>query len=132
MRNVSTILRWLAVFPAAILAGWLAHYVSGLASVAVASVTSASISYYLRLLIYYSLKNAFFVLAGSLVSPRPLPIAIVLAVLSIALSLITHILTQQRVGTTNYVHFALETAGALMGVVIIYCGARLRSAKSSA
>lgn len=120
MRHTSTILRWLAVLPAAILARYVAHVVFGLASAAVAALVGEDVSYYLRLLLYYAPKNAAFVLVGATVSPRPLPTAIVLATGSIALSLLIHILGQQRVGLTNYLHFSAETVGALLGIVFRY------------
>jgi hypothetical protein len=122
----TTILRWLAVLPAAIVAGWVAHMVFGLVSAAVAGLVGEAASYYLRLLLYYAPKNAAFVLAGAFTSPRPLPTAIVLAVVSIGLSLVIHILGQQRVGPTNYWHFAAEAFGALLGIVFAYVVERRR------
>ena len=50
---------------------------------------------------------------------RQMGTAIVLAVLGIVFSLLTHIVSQHlhgnRVGTTNYLHFLAESAGVLGG-----------------
>jgi len=100
-----TLLRWLAVLPAAILAGWIAHFAFGLLSLAVASVLSESAANYARLLLYYAPKDAAFVIVGARVAPRPLATAVVLAVAAMAVSLLVHILGQSTVGVTNYLHF---------------------------
>jgi hypothetical protein len=126
MRNASTTLRWLAVFPAAILAGWVTYYGFGLAGVVGAGFVGEEVAYSLRLLLFYAPKNAAFVIVGAAISPRPLPTAIVLAILSIALSLLIHILGQQSVGMTNYLHLTAESAGALLGIVFICIVAVLR------
>lgn len=130
-QSTTTILRWLAVIPVAILAGCIAHFVFGAAIAVAAQIFSGSITYYLRLLLYYAPKTAVFVLGGAAVSPRPAPTSIVLAIVSIALSLMVHILSQRTVGTTNYLHFAAESVGALLGMVAIYVAPRvLRPANS--
>jgi hypothetical protein len=111
------LLRWLAVLPAAILAAWVAHFAGGIVGLAVSRLVPEPASYYVRLLLYYAPQQAAFVIAGALVAPRPLATACVLAGVAIALSLTVHILGQHSVGTTNYLHFAAESAGAIVGVV---------------
>jgi hypothetical protein len=126
MRNASTILRWIAVLPAAILASWVTYYVLGMASMVIAGLIGDEASFYLRLVLVYAPKNAAFVLGGSAVSPRSVHTAIVLAIVAVALSLVIHILGQQRVGAVNYLHFTLESIGALLGVVVAYVITLLR------
>jgi hypothetical protein len=117
-------LRWLAVLPAAILAGWLAHLVFGTASVVVARLVWQS--YVVRLLLYYVPKDAAFVLVGAKVAPRPRATAVVLAAAAIAMSLAVHILGQRTVGVTNYLHFAAESVGAVLGAAFTFSAARRR------
>src|SRR5436190_7913164 len=92
------LLRWLAVIPAAILAGWFAYFAFGLVSVVVAKILSESASYYVRLLLYYAPKDAAFVIVGAKIAPRPLTAAVALAVAAAAVSLLVHILGQRTVG----------------------------------
>lgn len=125
MRNTSTTLRWIAVLLAAILAAWVAHFVFGLLNAVVGGVAGESVSDYLRLLWYYAAKDAAFVLAGAAVSPFPRPTAVALAIVAIALSLLTHVMSQQRVGATNYLHFAAESVGALVAVLSICIAQRM-------
>lgn len=87
------------------------------AASAVSRLVPEPASYYVRLLLYYAPQRAAFVIAGALVAPRSLATACVLAGVAIALSLTVHILGQHSVGTTNYLHFAAESAGAIVGVV---------------
>ncbi len=119
-----TALRWLAVLPAAILAGWIAHFAFGVVSVLVARLLSESATYYVRLLLYYAPQNAAFVIVGAKIAPRPLATAVVLAVAAIALSLLVHILGQRTVGVTNYLHFTVESTGAVLGAAFTYGTAR--------
>ena len=122
-----TILRWLAVIPAAILAGWVAHLVLGTVTAVVSGVANRLFSEswrYVPLLLYYAPKHAAFVMAGAKVAPRPLPTAVVLAAAAIILSLMTHILSQGRIGLMNYLHFTAESVGAVIGVAYIYTARR--------
>lgn len=129
-QSTTTILRWLAVIPVAILAGCVVHFLLGTVCAIAAQFLSTSVTHYLRLLLCYAPKNAAFVFAGATLSPRPVPTAIVLATAAIVISLLTHIISQRTVGLTNYLHFAAETVGALLGVVAIYVAPRvLRPAK---
>ncbi len=123
-QSTSTILRWLAVIPVAILAGYVVDFALGAVCAVAAQFLSASATHYLRLLLCYAPKNAAFVFAGATVSPWPVPTAIVLATAAIVISLLVHILGQRTPGLTNYLHFAAETIGALLGIVAIYAAAR--------
>lgn len=120
------LLRWLAVIPAAIAAGWLAHLVCGLASVAIARLIGEA--YYVHLLLCYAPKNAAFVIAGAKIAPRQRATAVALAIVAIALSLLVHLLGQRTVGLTNYLHFTAESAGALLGAAFIFATTRTNRA----
>jgi hypothetical protein len=123
-------MRWLAVIPVAILAWWLAYFFFGAITVGMSQLLTAAVMYYVRLLLAYVPKSAAFVWTGATVSPRPLPTAIALAVIAVALSLLTHLLSQRTVGLTNWLHFAAETVGALLGLVLSCAGPRvLRSSQ---
>jgi len=124
VKHTHTLLRWLAVIPAAILAGWVAHFAFGMLSLVVARVLSESISYYVRLLLYYAPKDAAFVIVGAKIAPRPMATAVALAVAAIAVSLMVHILGQRTVGVTNYLHFTAESAGAVLGAALTYATTR--------
>ena len=115
----STTLRWLAVMPVAIFAWWLAHFVFGAICAITAQLLTAAAMVYVRLVLVYVPKSAAFVWAGATVSPRPLPTAIALAAIAMALSLLVHILSQRTVGATNWLHFAAESVGALLGLAAI-------------
>ena len=125
------IVRWLAVVPAAVLAGWVAHVACGMLSMAVASTLSESASLYVRLLLYYAPKDAAFVIAGAKIAPRPLATAVALAVAATAISLMVHILVPRTVGVTNYLHFAAESAGAIFGAALTYATTRTHRDEST-
>ena len=124
MAGKRIVLRWLAVIPAAVMAGWLAHFAFGFMSLIAARVLSESTTYYARLLLCYVPKDAAFVIVGAKIAPRPVATAVVLAVAAIAMSLLVHILGQRTVGVTNYLHFTAESAGALLGVAFTYATMR--------
>jgi hypothetical protein len=121
-----SLLRWLAVIPAAILAGWITHVAFGLVSMVVVKVLPESISYYVRLLLCYAPQNACFVIVGAKIAPRQLVTAVALAAAAIAMSLLVHILGQRTVGVTNCLHFTAETAGAVLGATLAYATKRTR------
>jgi hypothetical protein len=126
----TTTLRLLAVIPVAIFAWWLAQFVFRAISAITAQLLTAAAMVYVRLVLVYVPKSAAFVWAGATVSPRPLPTAIALAAIAMALSLLVHILSQRAVGMTNWLHFAAESAGALLGLVLSCVGPRvLRSSQ---
>ena len=103
------LLRWICVLPAAMLA-----------YVAVGFVISSAPNTHWVLLICYMPKEIAFVVAGAKTAPRSRTIAtLVLAAVAILASLAIHVLTQQRVGLTNYLHFGAESVGAVIGAIYI-------------
>ena len=116
-----TLLRWIAVLPAAIGGAFIVKLAGSLLGRAVRQgLGSESHSAFALQLLFYVATSAAFVLAGAAIAPRHRPvIAIVLAVLWILLSLMTHIVSQPHPGTTNYLHLAAETSGAVFAVVCV-------------
>jgi hypothetical protein len=127
-RNMRSILLWLCALPAAVLAEIVVSYVLG-AVVRVDAYTGSNIvgvsnvGWFARIVLLYALPASAFVLAGALIAPRRLLVAIVLTLLIVVRSLLQHLLIQhlagRRVGVTNYTHFLAESAGALSGTVYI-------------
>ena len=115
------LLRWIGVLPAAVLGRLAVQMIlGGLLRLAITAgwITpgTSELLYYFQLLVYYTPKEAAFVIAGAMMAPRRrLPTAVVLAVLAILLSLMVHILGQSNRGLINYTHFAAETLGAIGG-----------------
>lgn len=119
-------MRWICILPAAVLGGLVAKYAFGLVAWLAlgrgGGVSGSEVAYYLRVLLYYLPKEAAFVVVGAAVAPRRRGmVAVALAVVAIALSLLVHVAGQANPGTVNYTHFATESAGALLGAVCLLC-----------
>lgn len=122
-------LRWLCVLPAAFLIRFLAQIALGLLTRGAGQVVLAVL---VRKFIVYSVSEALFVIVGAKLAPRrQILVAIVLAVLEGALSLLKHVIVQyaagNRVGSTNYSDFALEAIGLACGVVVVMASVRRKS-----
>lgn len=136
--RVIEILRWFCVLPAAVLGAFVAQFLLGavvhvVSSGGWGSLGDSNIAYTLRLFLFYVPHNALFVIAGAKMAPRrQLGTAIVLAILGILFSLLTHVVGQLLrgglVGTTNYAHFLAESAGALggAGYILLQVRGKLR------
>jgi peptidoglycan/LPS O-acetylase OafA/YrhL len=75
---------------------------------------------FLLTLLQHVPAGAIFVLAGAMVAPRRrFATALLLAICWIGLSLATHILTQTYWGRANFVHLAMESAGAAIGIACV-------------
>jgi hypothetical protein len=128
-----SLLRWIAVLPAAGAGAFAAKLVGGLIGRAVrqglGTTSELNITFALQLLIYAA-TAAVFVLAGTLTGPTyRRGVAITLAVVSVVLSLMTHIVSQQHPGVTNYLHLAAETIGAAIAMVyVLYTEKKARAA----
>lgn len=118
-----SLLRWIAVLPAAVTAAFAVKLLGGLTGRSVrqglGATSESNLTFALQLLVYAATAAAF-VLAGAYTAPRSRRIvAVALAVVSVLLSLVTHIVGQQHPGTTNYVHLAAETIGASVAVACV-------------
>lgn len=120
-RRALTKLRWIAVLPAAIGGAFFVKLAGGLLGHAARQgLGSDSHSAFALQLLFYVATSAAFVLAGAAIAPRHRPvIAIVLAALWVLLSLLTHVVSQPHPGTTNYLHLAAETSGAIFAVACV-------------
>jgi hypothetical protein len=116
-----TLLRWIAVLPVAVGGAILVKVVGGLIGRALRQgLGSDSHSGFALQLLVYVATAAAFVLAGAAIAPRHRPvIAIILAALWVLLSLMTHVVSQPHPGTTNYLHLAAETSGAVFAVACV-------------
>jgi hypothetical protein len=123
------VLRWFCVLPAAVLGDIVAKVVVG-AVVQIASyggwgiLGDSNIAYSLRVLLYYVPPKSAFVIAGAKMAPRhQRATAIVLTLLGLLFSLMTHVIGQRlagdRVGIVNYTHLFAESAGVLGGAAYI-------------
>lgn len=128
------VLRWLCILPAAVLANFVVQFFVGAVvqfarSAGWDNLSDSAIAYSTGLLLGYVAPKSAFVVVGSKVAPRrQLGTAIVLTALGILFSLLTHVVGQllrgSLVGTTNYLHFLAESAGALGGAAYIVLQAR--------
>ena len=118
------VLRWFAVVPAAVLAGWLAHNFGGL----FLFLREPFYPQFLFPLAFLIPAGAGFTFVGALTAPsRRIRTAIFLAACCMFLSLQRHIFGQQNPGLTNYMHSTGESLGAAIGVAaVIYLGVRAR------
>lgn len=119
------ILRWVCV-PAAAVLGCLAVRFAGTVVVRMVmsgweSVADSVFASCLRFLLFYVPKETAFVVAGATMAPRNrLTAGLFLAVAGILMSLVVHIVGQRRPGIINMAHFALESAGAAIGLVCLF------------
>jgi hypothetical protein len=124
------VVRWLCVLPAAMLGSFVVQLIVG-AVVQIADnsglgiLGDSKIAYSLRLFLFYVPRESVFVIAGAMTAPRhQMATAIVLTVLGICLSLMTHVVGQHlagnHVGLVNYTHFFAESAGAVGGAAYIF------------
>lgn len=115
--------RWLAVLPVAILASMIVHQMSGLLIRGLIGLGAyqpgeTSLAAFVAMVLAHLPHELAFVAVGGALAPSHRRLtSIVLAVLAVTLSLLTHILVQQHVGATNWLHFSLEAAGAAGGVI---------------
>lgn len=118
--------RWLLLWPGAFLASLAVRQTVGLAVRASGLANSPQpVGFWLATAPYYVLPTFTLVVVGGWIAPRrPLVAALVLALAAGGLSLLKHVVLQSlsgnRVGTTNWMHFGLETAGLLMGAACVY------------
>lgn len=121
------VVRWLCVLPAALLGAMAVRLPLG-AVIRLArdgggnALIDSSAFYWIATAIFHLVPEFVFVLAGASLAPRRRNgTAIVLSLVGIGLSLLTHILMQHlagnRVGLTNYVHVGSETVGAIAGAI---------------
>ena len=85
----------------------------------------SQVAYCLRVFLDCVPCGVVLVMAGAKMAPRhQFVTAIVLTVLGVVLSLMTHVVGQHlagnQVGVVNYTHFAAESAGVLGGAAIIF------------
>jgi hypothetical protein len=87
------------------------------------------------ILLVHVLRETAFVVAGALIAPRfHLTTAIVLAALRVPFSFWAHVLATGGPWpswTINYMHFSLETLGAMLGVVYIFWSERAKRSLTS-
>jgi hypothetical protein len=120
------VLRWIGVFPAALLARLAFHttvaaiYRTKAIAGGIVPDKSALVDW-LQLWIFDPTPIAIFVVAGAIMAPRCRhTTAILLAALAIGLSLTIHVLLPESVGANNYKHFTAESAGAIAGVAFTF------------
>lgn len=129
-------LRWAGVLPAAVLASVAIGFIAGVCYSKVAPALGepgrTRIVHYLLLVLLYVPKEVGAVIAGAKAAPQGrTATAIVLAALGILFSLATHVLSQAHRGTTNSVHLALESTGAILGAVYVVTREKPRAIESS-
>ncbi len=123
------ILRWIAIVPAAVIAGWLFAGVFGfLLSRIGIDLRGSAYPAFLFPLLQLLPSGLAFTVAGALIAPRSrVIVAIVLAIVCISLSILRHIVGQSSPGLTNYMHVSGELLGAVIGV--LYLAVRSRKAE---
>ena len=129
--KVIELVRWLGVLPASV-GGWflgktISRVLYWLISIG-GTVNLREMHYpdFLLVLLFYPPKSAAFVVLGALMAPRfRTASAVVLAILTVLLSLQIHVTGQRNPGSTNYMHFSTESLGAVCGAAgIAYFVAR--------
>lgn len=124
-------LRWICVLPAAVLGTIFARTLAGTLWRLLFFNSESVIASWTRLLVY-AVAGAAFVLAGALVAPRNRgTTAVILALAFALLSLLTHVISQDHPGTTNFLHLAAETAGAALAIAHFFKPTGPRVAHSS-
>jgi hypothetical protein len=131
-RKLTEVLRWLGVLPLALLADIAALQIVSAMFAAAHLVGNAGGDFFIesiipdpvRVFLYYVPRQSAFVIAGAKTAPRhQMATAIVLTVVGICFSLMTHVVFQHlggnRVGFTNYMHLAIESVGLLGGAAFI-------------
>ena len=123
------LVRWLAVLPAAgvgqVMVALLLGTVFRTARHAGAGMfDSVPLADWFLLIVTYAPPTAAFVLCGSLLAPRSQrTTSIVLAVLGLGLSLLTHLIgpaaAGNRFGLVNVFHLLAESLGFIVGVAVI-------------
>jgi hypothetical protein len=128
------VVRWICFLPAALLSARVAQLVGGLLflmqrpSWQQAGDTTV-VSYWVQAVLYYVVPEVLVVFVGAKVAPRrQREVAIGLASVAILLSLVKHIVGQyvagNQVGLVNFLHFGLETFGALTGMFMAFATSR--------
>jgi hypothetical protein len=124
------VLRWLGVLPAAVIADVATQFV-GDAVVQIARnvgwniLGTSNFANALILFLFYLTPTSAFVIAGAKTAPRhQRATAIVLTLLGILFSLLTHVISQhffagRRLGIVNYLHLCTESAGLVAGAAYI-------------
>jgi hypothetical protein len=117
LNAVIYVMRWLGVVPAAVLGSWLTHGLGGL----FIFLREPYYPAFLFPLLFLLPSGAFFTFCGGMTAPqRRLPVATLLAISCILLSLQRHVLGQRGPGLTNFMHFTGESLGVAIGVVVVY------------
>jgi hypothetical protein len=123
-------LRWLGVLPAAVIADVATQFV-GESVVQIARYVgwdilgASTFANPLILFLFYFTPKSAFVIAGATTAPRhQRATAIVLILLGILFSLLTHVISQhffagRRLGIVNYLHLCTESAGLFAGAAYI-------------
>lgn len=111
-----SLLRWLGIVPAALLAGWLGHRFGSLFHF----LRNPAYPEYLFPLLFLVPSGLAFTFVGAIVAPRYRVVTVIcLTALCIIQSLCIHILTQPNRGLVNYMHSLGESLGALLGVAAV-------------
>lgn len=119
------IARWILLVPMAGVAGTIVQSVLGLILRAIPIGSGMeSPTYWLRTIPGYAVPQLAIVVVGAWIAPRkPLLAAGLLTLLFGVLSLLKHVIVQavvgNNVGTINFVHFGLETAGLIAGLICV-------------
>ncbi len=127
IQKSNSLARWVLLIPAALLASGVVRFIVGgvlRATLSGSTSGSDSIGEWIRTVLYYVLPCMAFVTVGGLVAPRKqFRVALLLMLFAAAASLLKHIVVQHwagnPVGSINYIHFCLETAGLVAGVICI-------------
>jgi hypothetical protein len=120
------IVRWLLLVPVAWFASTVVRPALGIMLRTLLDGSgSSNLHYWLHTGLYFSLPMVALVLIGAWIAPRkPLLVAALLTLVFGALSLLKHVVGQflggNAVGFINYMHFTLEMAGLLAGVVCVH------------
>ena len=114
MNRTWNIVRWLCVIPVAIIAGWLGRHLGGLFGV----LNAPYYPEFLFPLLFLMPSGFALITAGAVVAPRHRAgVAMALAVSCLTVSLTIHVVHQPRPGLVNYMHFAGEFIGTMLGIV---------------
>lgn len=117
--------RWLMMLPVAWIVGTVLHPLVGVILRTIPGRGGMeSLSFWVRTIPYYVVPQMAMAVIGACIAPRkPLLGALLLTLLFGVLSLMKHVIVQAQAGNTvgaiNYIHFGLESAGLLAGLVCV-------------
>jgi len=135
-KSVIRWLRWAAVL-ALVCSAWggLVYSALGREAWARRPAPLAVIQELVSMFLFYTLREAAFVVAGAMIAPRARrTTAIVLAAALVPSSLWNHVLATGGpwwFWTINYTHFTLEAFGSVLGVVYIFWSEKARASVAS-